>query len=195
MGQLCSAVFAELLHRGSIGQLRQYSAGYERRCEVIGNGFLFCEIYWTLARHDGRELSIGKSGRRTRSVRKPKRQPRKSQRKRPKRRKPRKRRQRKRNKEIFQIYAQVSARSDSAPAGRVCEGWYTVENCVVTMIDPDGAKIRDTDGDPIEHKLENGENARTIAARPTLKIFHARRDDNADFNRPTSSLRYPRFVY
>jgi hypothetical protein len=45
--------------------------------------------------------------------------------------------------EIFQIYARVSARSDSAPAGRVCEGWYTVERGVVTMVDPDGVKIRD----------------------------------------------------
>src|SRR5215470_16578242 len=44
--------------------------------------------------------SPGRSGRRTRSVRKPKSQPRNPQRKRPRRRKPRKRRQRKRSAEV-----------------------------------------------------------------------------------------------
>src|SRR3974390_2437076 len=44
--------------------------------------------------------SPGRSGRRTRSVRKPKSQPRNPQRRRPRRRKPRKRRQRKRSAEV-----------------------------------------------------------------------------------------------
>jgi len=35
----------------------------------------------------------------------------------------------------------------------------------------------------------------TIASRLTLKIFRARHDDMADFNRPTSSLRYQRMVF
>jgi hypothetical protein len=48
--------------------------------------------------------------------------------------------------EVFQIYAQVSACQDG-DRGRVCEGWYTVENGVLTMTDPEGIPIRDVDGD------------------------------------------------
>jgi hypothetical protein len=57
--------------------------------------------------------------------------------------------------------------------GRVCEGWFTVEAGVVTMTDPEGIPICDVEGDKIEHKLAEGENARTIASRLTLKIFNA----------------------
>jgi hypothetical protein len=96
--------------------------------------------------------------------------------------------------EVFQIYAQVSACQDG-DRGRVCEGWYTVENGVLTMTDPEGIPIRDVDGDKIDHKLKEGESARTIASRLTLKIFNARFDDMADFNRSTSALKYSKLVF
>lgn len=35
----------------------------------------------------------------------------------------------------------------------------------------------------------------TIASRLTLNIFRALRDDTADFNRPTSALKYPKLVF
>jgi hypothetical protein len=57
--------------------------------------------------------------------------------------------------------------------GRVCEGWFTVEAGVVTMTDREGIPICDVEGDKIEHKLAEGEDARTIASRLTLKIFNA----------------------
>ena len=57
------------------------------------------------------------------------------------------------------------------PGDRV--GWFTVEAGVVTMTDPEGIPICDVEGDKIEHKLAEGENARTIASRLTLKIFNA----------------------
>jgi hypothetical protein len=96
--------------------------------------------------------------------------------------------------EVFQIYAQVAARQDG-DRGRVCEGWYTVENGVLTMTDPEGIPIRDVDGVKIDHKLKEGESARTIASRLTLKIFNARFDDMADFNRPTSAMKYSKLVF
>jgi hypothetical protein len=43
----------------------------------------------------------------------------------------------------------------------------------VTMTDREGIPICDVEGDKIEHKLAEGEDARTIASRLTLKIFNA----------------------
>jgi hypothetical protein len=43
--------------------------------------------------------------------------------------------------------------------------------------------------------LSEARSIATIASRLTLKIFRARRDGMADFNRPTSSLRYQRMVF
>jgi hypothetical protein len=92
------------------------------------------------------------------------------------------------------VYPQIEAASDGDP-GRCCEGYYTAENSVVTMTDPEGLPIRDVEGEKITHKLASGERTDVIARRLTLKIYHARRDDMADFNRPTASLKYQKICY
>jgi hypothetical protein len=91
--------------------------------------------------------------------------------------------------EIHTVYPQLEAASDGDP-GRVTEGFYIVENDTVVMTNEQGV-----DGYRIIHKLKDGENARAVAARLTLKIFHSLRDDAGGFNRPTSSLKYPKMVY
>ena len=55
--------------------------------------------------------------------------------------------------------------------------------------------VRDVEGDPITHKLEEGETARQVAARLTLKILRAllERDGGvAEFRRP---IKYQKLVY
>jgi hypothetical protein len=96
--------------------------------------------------------------------------------------------------EIFQIYAQVAPRTDG-DRGRVAEGWYTLEDGVVTMCDPEGIFLRDVEGNRITHKLGENERPQQVAARLTLKICRLLRDDAADFNRPLTVRSYQRMVY
>jgi hypothetical protein len=91
--------------------------------------------------------------------------------------------------EIFVVYPQVTAASDG-DAGRVCEGFYVVEDGVVTMTNPDGVPVRDADGKRVEHKLAKGETAQKIAGRLTLKIYFSRQDESGDFNRPLTNRSY-----
>jgi hypothetical protein len=74
-----------------------------------------------------------------------------------------------------------------------CEqGWFTLERGIVTLVTEDGAELRDDNGRRIERKLADGENPLTIAKRMRLRVWRAARDDDNGFNRPTSSLRYPK---
>jgi hypothetical protein len=97
--------------------------------------------------------------------------------------------------EVHCVYATVSNPSSAADPGRVTEGFYTVADGVVTMTNPEGVPIRDIEGDRITHKLADGENAKAVASRLTMKIFRAvRGDDVGGFNRPTSSIKYEKWV-
>jgi len=63
----------------------------------------------------------------------------------------------------------------------------------LTLCDVDGILIRDQFGAPMTAKIGESQTARQIAARLALRRFRAER--GSDFDRPTSSLRFPRFVY
>jgi hypothetical protein len=96
--------------------------------------------------------------------------------------------------EIFQVYAQVAPRTDG-DRGRVTEGWYRVEDGVVTMCDPEGWALRDVEGKKITHKLTENERPQQIAGRLTLKIYRSLRDDMTDFNRLLTVRSYQPMVY
>jgi hypothetical protein len=49
-------------------------------------------------------------------------------------------------------------------------GFYTVSDGVVTMVDPKGALAVDESGNTYKHKLAQGEDAKTVAARLTRKL-------------------------
>lgn len=95
--------------------------------------------------------------------------------------------------EIQHIFAQVAPCSDRNPAGRVTEAFYTVSGDSVSLCDVDGRELRDELGSPITAAVKDGQTARQIASRLALRRFRA--VHGSDFDRPTSSLRFPRFVY
>ena len=59
------------------------------------------------------------------------------------------------------------------------------------MTNDAGVAVRDSEGKRITHKLARGENARVVASRLTLKIFHSRRDESSEFNRTIRPSEYP----
>jgi hypothetical protein len=58
IAKLDRAIRAKCVDCGTIGQFRQHAARCERGGNVIGDGLLSCEIWWTLARNDRGELFI-----------------------------------------------------------------------------------------------------------------------------------------
>jgi hypothetical protein len=91
--------------------------------------------------------------------------------------------------EIFQIYAQVAPPTEG-DRGRVTEGWYTLQDGVVTMCDPEGIPLRDVEGPSNHAQAVEGERAQQVAARLTLKIYRSLRDDAADFHRTLTVRSY-----
>ena len=74
--------------------------------------------------------------------------------------------------------------------GECAEGWYFVENGVLTMTDREGVPLCDEyNGQRIAMRLLAGESEKAAAKRLTLKIHRAAsRDEMSGFHRP---IRYP----
>lgn len=68
--------------------------------------------------------------------------------------------------EVHYVQAQIGH-------NRVAEGFYTVENGVLTMVYNDGEPVRLEDGSRVEHTLRPDENARKVAGRLTVKVRKA----------------------
>jgi hypothetical protein len=67
-----------------------------------------------------------------------------------------------------------------------CEiGYYTIEGDLLTMVDSEGAPLRNANtGERITHRMVPGENEKAIARRLTLRIWReARGDEMSGFNR------------
>jgi hypothetical protein len=93
--------------------------------------------------------------------------------------------------EIFKTYVQVR-RPDGDDPGQVALGAYTIENDVLTMVQPNGSPVRNPiSGEMFTHKLRDGDNAPGIAGQLTLEIRQALlgKGTVAGFNR---QLDYPK---
>jgi hypothetical protein len=90
----------------------------------------------------------------------------------------------------------VTTAKPSGPGdlGQVAEGFYFVENGVLTMTDRDGVPLHDeNNGRQIAMRLLPGEDEKVAAKKLTLQQYRAaNRDEMAGFSRP---LRYQRLVY
>jgi hypothetical protein len=67
------------------------------------------------------------------------------------------------------------------------EGWYTVEDGLLTMVTVDGVALRNGAGERITARLTDGTAPRTIAARLVLSRWRNERDATEgvrDFGRP-----------
>src|SRR5690242_20290703 len=78
------------------------------------------------------------------------------------------------------------------PSGRpgdhgVCtQGYFTIEDGVMTMTTSDGKPVRSSKGELIKHRLRPGENRNDVAKRLTREVWtmlHGR-DPSGGFNRP-----------
>lgn len=91
--------------------------------------------------------------------------------------------------EVHHVFATVRNPIESRPGdtGQVTEGFYTLSDGVLTMTDSAGAAVRDNRGEKFTHKIQGGEDARTIASRLTMKIYLNRQESAGGvpgFNRP-----------
>jgi hypothetical protein len=70
--------------------------------------------------------------------------------------------------------------------GQCAEGWYVVENGMLTMVNRDGVPLRDNNtGRRFAMGLLPGESEKAAAKKLTLKVHRAARgDDMAGFHRP-----------
>ena len=90
--------------------------------------------------------------------------------------------------EVHSVYATVRQPRDG-DTGQVTHGYYTLADGVLTMTDSKGVPVRKTQsGDKYIHKMKDGDDARAIASRLTLEIYHMLRGETAatatGFNRP-----------
>lgn len=77
--------------------------------------------------------------------------------------------------------------------GQVAEGFYFVENGVLTMTDRDGRPLRDENtGRQHTVRLLPGDDEKWEAKRKTLQLNRANRDEMAGFHRP---IRYRNLGY
>jgi hypothetical protein len=93
--------------------------------------------------------------------------------------------------EIFKTYVQIR-RPDGADPGQVALGAYTIENDLLTMVQPDGSPVRNPiNGETFKAKLRDGDNSVAIAGQLTLEIRQALlgKGTVAGFNR---QLDYPK---
>jgi hypothetical protein len=94
--------------------------------------------------------------------------------------------------EVHSVWATVRRpRDDGTDLGQVTAGFYTLADGVLTMTDSKGAAVRKTQsGEKYMHKMKNGDDARAIANRLTLEIYHMLRGETAQsatgFNRAIS---------
>jgi hypothetical protein len=93
--------------------------------------------------------------------------------------------------DVRQITVITRNPSGSDDRGSCEDGWYTVDDGVLTMTDAEGAALRNPNtGEKITHRLAPGESDKAVAKRLRLKIYRdARPDEMAGFNRP---IRYPK---
>jgi hypothetical protein len=91
--------------------------------------------------------------------------------------------------EVHSVYATVRRPSGrDGDLGQVTEGYYTLQDGLLTMTDSAGVAVRKIKtGEKITHHVQPAEDARSVACRLTLQIYLSRRDVS-DFNMP---LYYP----
>jgi hypothetical protein len=94
--------------------------------------------------------------------------------------------------DVRQITVITRNPSGSDDRGSCEDGWYTVDDGVLTMTDKDGAPLRNPNtGQKITHHLANGESDKAVAKRLRLKIYRDERpDEMAGFNR---RIDYPKW--
>jgi hypothetical protein len=83
--------------------------------------------------------------------------------------------------EVHSVFATVRLPSDGDP-GQVTIGYYTLADGVLTMTDSKGRPVRTSSGEKRVHRLQEGEDPRSIASRLTKQIRMSMRGE-ADFNR------------
>jgi hypothetical protein len=93
-------------------------------------------------------------------------------------------------KAIYDVVVQIyPPNEEKGYPGQVCEGKFTHENGVVTLVNNAGAPIRDRYGKAHEQKLAPGEAAHVVAARLTREAWQARGGGKRKFSAP---LNYPK---
>src|SRR5262245_38864325 len=86
--------------------------------------------------------------------------------------------------EIYYITTEVRTPSGRpGDYGQIAEGYYVIEDGVLTMTDSAGRPVRRLNGDPVKRTLQPGDDPKAIARNFTRDLrlhFHG---DSADFNR------------
>jgi hypothetical protein len=72
--------------------------------------------------------------------------------------------------EVFIIQAQVAAPSKTLKQGAVVMGCYIIDDGCIVMTDAQGEPISDNDGRAYSHKLEPGDNPKSIAAQLVRRV-------------------------
>jgi len=68
---------------------------------------------------------------------------------------------------------------------QICEGFYTLEDGLITMVRPDASPVKMEDDSLVQHQLKTGENEEAIAKILTKKIRAHFRGDTVDgFSNP-----------
>ena len=92
--------------------------------------------------------------------------------------------------EIKSVVVTTAKPSGPGDLGQMEEGFYTVANCILTLVDHNGVPLRDDNtGRRFETKLLRGDDERQEAKKMTLRRYReANRDGMAGFHR---TIRYP----
>ena len=75
---------------------------------------------------------------------------------------------------IRPVFLQLKRPSDNHP-GDVLEGFFTVENDTVLLVDHDGAAVKDAQGGMYSRKLTANENPKSVAGRLLRTHYSATR--------------------
>jgi hypothetical protein len=89
---------------------------------------------------------------------------------------------------IKPVFLQLARPHDDFP-GHVIEGFFTVQDDTVLLVDQDGTAVKDADGATFSRKLVAGDNPKAIAHR-LLRAHYSRRKSVSGFNR--GRIHYPK---
>jgi hypothetical protein len=95
--------------------------------------------------------------------------------------------------EVFTVFAEVRRPRGPSDPGAAVEGCYVVVDDVVTLTDRQGSPVRDGNGKAYTKKIENGDSAKTVAARLTKDFRLALRGRDGRVNGFDKPIVYPKF--